>query len=138
MVGVDDAELKRLLEESHVIAVVGCSRSPGKAAHSVPRYLQEHGYGIIPVNPSADEILGEKSYPSLSDIEGEVDVVDVFRPSEEAYDIVNAALSMDPMPKAVWLQQGIVSEEAGKLAEENNIMFVQDRCMRAEHRRLFH
>lgn len=129
-----DAELREILQLDR-IAVVGCSTTEGKPAHDVPAYLQDQGYEIIPVNPFADEILGEEAYDSLSDVPGEIDIVDVFRPSDEAPEIVDAALERDDV-EVVWLQKGITHDEAGQRVEAEGLRFVQDRCMKIEHRRL--
>ncbi|MFW5919671.1 MAG: CoA-binding protein [Halanaeroarchaeum sp.] len=129
-----DAELEAILEKKR-IAVVGCSTTEGKAAHDVPKYLQENGYEIVPVNPFADEILGETASDSITDVPGEVDVVDVFRPSEEAPEILDAVLERDDQP-VFWLQLGIEHDEAIARAEEEGLTAVQDRCMKVEHERL--
>jgi len=118
---------KEILEQSDVIAVVGASRDPGKSAHSVPLQMQLHGWRIIPVNPFADELLGEKVYRTLGDIPEPVDIVDVFRPSDQAADVARQAAAIGA--KALWLQQGIVSEEARRIAEEAGMDFVQDHCI---------
>ncbi|WP_435363689.1 CoA-binding protein [Haloarchaeobius sp. DYHT-AS-18] len=129
-----DTTLREVLEYD-TIAVVGCSNSPGKAAHDIPKYLQSHGYRIVPVNPFADEILGEPTYDSLADVEAEIDVVDVFRPSEEVAGIVDEALARDDV-KVIWTQLGIRDDDAAKKAEDAGIQFVQDKCMKVEHARL--
>jgi len=129
-----DAGLREILE-FETIAVVGCSTSPGKAAHDVPRYLQEKGYEVIPVNPFADEILGGTTYDSLVGVPAEIDVVEVFRPSEEVAEIVDEALERDDV-EVVWLQEGITDDESGDRVEADGRRFVQDRCMKVEHRRL--
>jgi hypothetical protein len=126
---------KEILEKYNIVAVVGCSTNPEKPAHYVPKYLKEHGYRIIPVNPFAEEILGERAYPSLLDVPGEVEIVEVFRPADEAPEIVNQAVEKGA--KAVWLQEGIVSEEAAELARNAGIEFVMDRCMMLEHKKYF-
>jgi predicted CoA-binding protein len=130
----DDDELRSILEYDRV-AVVGCSSTPGKPAHDIPSYLDRQGYEIVPVNPYADEILGKEAYDSLDEVPGEIDVVEVFRPSEEAGGIVDAALDREDV-KAIWLQLGIRDDEAGARAEEAGKQFVQDRCMKPEHQRL--
>ncbi|MFW5911671.1 MAG: CoA-binding protein [Halolamina sp.] len=135
---ITDDGLRDLLEVD-TIAVVGCSTTPGKAAHDVPKYLQQHGYRIIPVNPFADEILGEKAYDSLADVEEAIDLVDVFRPSEETPGVVEDVIARHEEhgdAGAVWLQLGIESDEAAELAEEAGLRFVQDRCLKVEHERL--
>ena len=129
-----DAELREILGLQSV-AVVGCSSTPGKDAHEVPKYLHEHGYDVIPVNPSADEIFGRQAYDSLADVEEEIDVVDVFRPSEEVAGIVDAALDREDVC-VIWTQLGIRDDEAAERAEDAGKRVVQDRCMRIEHRRL--
>ncbi|MGB9732443.1 MAG: CoA-binding protein [Candidatus Micrarchaeia archaeon] len=120
-----------ILKNFHVIAVVGCSREEGKPSHDVPAYLQSVGYRIIPVNPYADTILGEKAYKSLLDIKEPVDVVDVFRPAKEALDIARQAAEIKA--KALWLQEGIFSSEAEAYAKEHGLLFVQNRCMMKSH-----
>ena len=129
-------EIVKILEESKVIAVVGASRNPSKAAHTIPKYLKDHGYTIIPVNPMAETILEEKVYPSLTKIPVQVDIVDIFRPSEDTPKVVEEAVKLKP--KLIWLQLGIVNEKAKEIAEKNGIPFVMDKCMKIEHMRLFH
>ena len=129
-----DADLRSILEHE-TIAVVGCSSTPGKAAHEVPAYLDRHGYDVIPVNPFADEIFGRRASDSLADVEAEVDVVCIFRPSEEVGDIVDEALERDDVD-AIWTQKGIRDDEAAERALEDGHAVVQDRCMKVEHRRL--
>ncbi|NLL42880.1 MAG: CoA-binding protein [Firmicutes bacterium] len=122
-------ELKR-------VAVVGLSKDPSKAAHSVPRYLQHHGYKIYPVNPfGGEELLGEKVYSSITEVEEPVDLVVVFRPSAEALPVVQDALTRDDI-QGVWLQEGITSSEAKQLVREKGLLFVEDKCMFKEHRKL--
>lgn len=130
-----DAELREVLELDR-IAVVGCSSTPGKAAHDVPKYLQEQGYRIVPVNPFAEEILGERAFDTLADVPETVDVVDVFRPSDEVAGIVDQAIARDDV-RAVWTQLDIVDDEAAARAEAAGLTVVQDRCMKVEHERLF-
>jgi predicted CoA-binding protein len=134
---VPEERIKEILEKSKVIAVVGASRTEGKPAHFVPAYLKSKGYKIIPINPFADEILGEKAYKSLLDIPPDVkiDVVDVFRPSEEVTKVVEEAIKRGV--KIVWLQSGIYNKEAVELAKKNNIEIIWDRCMMETHKRLF-
>ena len=134
----DDDGLRALLD-AETIAVVGCSTTEGKAAHDVPNYLQEHGYRIVPINPYADEILGERAYDSLADVEEEIDLVDVFRPSEKTPGVVEDVIARHEArgdAGAVWLQLGIESDDAAALAEEAGLEFVQDRCIKIEHDRL--
>ncbi|QZX98835.1 CoA-binding protein [Halobaculum rubrum] len=134
----DDDGLRELLSMDP-IAVVGCSSTPGKAAHDIPAYLQDHGYEVIPVNPYADEILGREAYDSLADVDEDIGVVDVFRPSEEVPDIVDDVLARhedrDDV-RGVWLQLGISDDEALARAEDAGLVTTQDRCMKVEHDRL--
>jgi len=129
-----DAELRELLGLRR-IAVVGCSSTPGKDAHTIPKYMQENGYEVFPVNPFADEILGEPASDSLSDVDETVDIVNVFRPSEEVGDIVDEALDRDDV-KVIWTQLGIKDDAAASRAEADGRHVVQDRCMKVEHQRL--
>ena len=134
----DDEGLDRLLD-AETIAVIGCSTTPGKAAHDVPAYLQRHGYRIVPVNPFADEILGEPAFDELADVEGDVDLVNVFRPSEEVPEILAAVRERHAArgdAAAAWLQLGISHDEAAAAAEADGIEVVQDKCMKVEHGRL--
>lgn len=121
---------QEILEQARVIAVVGASRDIGKAAYAVPRQLQLHGFRIIPVNPFAATILGETAYPNLAAIPVKVDLVNVFRPSREAAQVVREAIAIGA--PAVWLQQGIVSEEGRLIAEEAGVDYVEDRCSATE------
>jgi uncharacterized protein len=118
------------------IAVVGMSKNEGKAAHYVPKYLIDHGYSVIPVNPTVTEILGRKSYPTVSSIPDRVDVVDIFRRSEDVPTVVEDTLKKEGI-KVIWMQEGIYSKEAEDMAMEKDISAVYNRCMMAEHRRLF-
>ncbi|MFB6307813.1 MAG: CoA-binding protein [Haloarculaceae archaeon] len=130
-----DDELRTVLEHDSV-AVVGCSSTPGKDAHEIPKYLREHGYEVIPVNPFAEEIFGRRAYDSLSEIEETVDIVDVFRPSDEVAGIVDEALDRDDV-QVIWTQLGIRDDEAAERARDAGLTVVQDRCIKVEHRRLF-
>ena len=129
-----DEEIKQIFSLKK-IAVVGMSRHTTKAAHFVPKYLTEQGFDITPINPNTNEILGEKSYPSLSSIDHPIDVVDIFRPSEQVLPVVQDAIKLKP--KVIWLQEGIHNSEAEELARSNGIMVIFNRCMLAEHQRLF-
>ena len=134
----DDEGLDRLLD-ADTIAVVGCSTTAGKAAHDVPAYLQRHGYRIVPVNPFADEVLGEPASDELGDVDAEIDLVNVFRPSEEVPEILDAVRERHAArgdADAAWLQLGISHDEAAAAAEADGITVVQDRCMKIEHGRL--
>ena len=116
------------------VAVIGMSKTSSKAAHYVPKYLDDQGYIVTPVNPTADEILGKKSYASVSDIDGEIDIVDIFRPSDQVLPFVKEAIKKKP--KVIWLQEGIHNSEAEALARKEGIKVVFNRCMLAEHQRL--
>ena len=129
-----DADLRTVLDADR-IAVVGCSATPGKDAHDVPAFLQSQGYEIVPVNPTTDEVLGEPAFDSLADVPGHVDVVDVFRPSEEVPGIVDDALAHGDV-KTIWLQLGITDDDAVARAEAAGLTAVQDRCVRVEYERL--
>jgi uncharacterized protein len=123
-------DTKALLRRSKVIAVVGISRYIHKEAGRVPAQMQIAGYRIIPVNPYADVLLGEKVYRSLEDIPEPVDLVNVFRPSAETPDVVRQAVAIGA--KAIWLQLGISSEEAGRIAAEAGLDYVENRCIAVE------
>ena len=130
-----DNEIRKMYNFKN-IAVVGMSRDPVKAAHFVPKYMIERGYNIIPVNPSANEILGKRTYAKVSDIKSQVDMIDVFRPSEDVYSVVEDSVKK-PSVKVIWLQEGIHNAEAEKVALDNKINVVFNRCIMAEHMRLF-
>ena len=122
-----DPRLGEILEGSTTIAVVGASSNEKKAANRIPRWLQNAGFTVIPVNPNADEILGQKVYKSLADIPVPVDIVDVFRPSEEAADVAEQAAAIGA--KTLWLQLGITSEKASSIAANAGMNFVEDNCL---------
>ena len=121
---------QQILAEANVIAVVGASRSPMKPSHTVPLQMLRHGWRIIPVNPFADEIFGVKTVPTLADLDEPVDLVDIFRPSHDALEVVRQAIAIKA--PAVWLQSGIVSAEARRIATEAGIDYVEDRCLAVE------
>jgi len=127
-------DLRRIYADTKTIAVVGASPDPAKRAHVVPAYLQEQGYRIIPVNPNRDEVLGEKAYPTLLDIPEPVDLVEVFRPAEEAAGIAKDAVAIGA--DVLWLQVGIVSDEAAETAGEAGLAVVMDHCMGVMHAKL--
>ena len=129
-----DSHLRAILASVSTIAVVGCSRRPHKAAHAIPRELQAAGYRIVPVTPHGDELLGERVYPRLADVDVPVDLVDVFRPAADAPDVVRQAVEIGA--PAVWLQLGITSEEARTIAEDAGLAYVEDRCLGVDVRRL--
>lgn len=126
-----DELIERMLEETDTIATVGFSRSPGKQAHQVPRYLLEHGYSVIPVNPYADEILGQRAYPDIASIPQAVDMVQLFRPSDQVMPHVEAAIEAGA--RFIWMQAGIANEAAAAKARAAGLEVVMDRCMRVEH-----
>lgn len=129
-----DSEMKEILLSTRTIASVGLSSSMEKESYWIVSYLKEMGYRIIPVNPTAAEILGEKVYPSLSDIPDKVDVVQVFRKPEDVPPVVDEAIKIGA--KVVWMQEGISHEEAAQKARAAGLQVVMDACMRATHRRL--
>jgi predicted CoA-binding protein len=130
-----DEEIRKFYTLTN-IAVVGMSKNEGKAAHYVPKYLIDHGYNVFPVNPTATEILGRKSYPTVNSIPDRIDVVDIFRRSEDVPVVVEDTLKKEGI-QVIWMQEGIYNKEAEKMAKEKDISTVYNRCMMAEHRRLF-
>ncbi len=124
----------KILNEYRTIAVVGASPNPKRPSHQVASYLMEHGYHVTPVNPNAQEILGKTSYPDLSSIPEKVEVVDIFRRSEKVMPIVDEAIKIGA--KVVWMQEGIINEEAAAKAREAGLLVVMDKCMFKEHQRL--
>ena len=129
-----DDEIRDILRKYKTIAVIGMSKNPEKDAYSIPAYMKMKGYRIIPVNPTKDEILGEKSYKKLSDVPGEVDIVDVFRPSEDVPNYVEDVLAKKP--KVFWLQLGIENKVAEEKVASAGIKVVYNRCLMQEHKRL--
>jgi predicted CoA-binding protein len=129
-----DVIVERILSTYDTITVVGASAAPEKAAHSVPFHMQQNGWRIIPVNPHADKILGEPAYRTLAEVPEQVGLVDVFRPAEQTADIARQAVAAGAT--ALWLQLGIASEEARDIAELAGLMYVEDRCLIIEQRRL--
>jgi predicted CoA-binding protein len=113
------------------------SKNEEKPSHQVPKYLIEHGYNVIPVNPTLTEVLGRKSYPSIADIRERIDIVDVFRKSEDVPTVVDDVLKKKDGIKVLWMQLGIYNENAERKAKENGIDVVYNRCMMEEHKRLF-
>jgi predicted CoA-binding protein len=131
----NDAELKQIYRLKN-IAVVGMSKNAEKPANFVPKYLLEHGYNILPVNPTTQEIMGRKSYHSVAEIPDQVDIVDIFRKSEDVPAAVLDAIKK-PGIKVIWMQEGIYNEEAEAKAKAIGMDVVFNRCMMAEHERLF-
>jgi len=135
MASVDDiAGLRRILAQSRVIAVVGLSPNWYRPSFFAAKYMQEHGYRAIPVNPNASEILGEKCYPSIAAIPVPVDIVDCFRKPEEMPDLARAAVAKGA--KVFWMQLGLRNDEAAKIANDAGLDVVQNRCVKIEHARL--
>src|SRR4051812_18193922 len=126
-----DQQLKQLLADATTIAVVGASSNPDKASHGIMRKLQHAGYRVIPVNPKETDILGERSFPSLLDVPERIDIVDVFRRAEDTPSIADDAVTIGA--KALWLQTGIVSEDAAARAEKGGLVVVMDACIGATH-----
>jgi len=125
---------KEVLNSSRVVAVVGLSPKSERPSYKVASYLKEQGYRIIPVNPLVQEVLGEICYPDLSSISESVDVVDIFRSPEEVPAIVEKAIEIGA--KVVWMQLGVINEEAAARARDAGLLVVMDRCMRKEHEKL--
>jgi uncharacterized protein len=130
----NDKTMRDILLSTKTIASVGLSSNTEKESYWIVSYLKDQGYHIIPVNPTATEILGEKAYPDLESIPEKIDVVQVFRKSEDVPPIVDDAIKVGA--KVVWMQEGIVNEEAAQKAREAGMQVVMDACMRATHRRL--
>jgi predicted CoA-binding protein len=138
-----DETIKEILTTSRTIAVVGLSRDPSKPSYQIPEYLKNHGFHIVPVNPSIDTILGEKTYKSLlempPEIQRTIEVVEIFRPSADVPPIMEQAVKLKEIHgvlKVVWMQLGIVNEEAADMARKAGLTVVMDRCMMVEHKRL--
>jgi uncharacterized protein len=130
----DDQMMKDILVSAKTIASVGLSSNQEKESYWIVSYLKDQGYRIIPVNPTADEILGEKAYPDLESVPEKIDVVQVFRKPEDVPPVVDSAIKVGA--KAVWMQEGIVHEEAAQKARQAGLQVVMDACMRVTHRRL--
>ncbi|MGB6627214.1 MAG: CoA-binding protein [Nitrososphaeraceae archaeon] len=132
-----DSEIKRFYQFKN-IAVVGMSKNEEKPSHQVPKYLIEHGYNVIPINPTlTTEVLGRKPYPSIADVPEKIDVVDVFRKSEDIVDVIDDVINRKKNDiQVIWMQLGIYNEGAEKRAKENGIDVVYNRCMMEEHKRL--
>ena len=132
----EERELRSLLGEAHVVAVVGISSTPSRPSHEVAAYLQEHGYRIVPVNPNEEEVLGERAYASLLDVPHDlhVDVVDVFRRAEHTPEVARQAVAIGA--RVLWLQEGIVNEEAARVADEGGLEVIMGVCIRHVRERL--
>ena len=125
--------ISNILEDCHTIAVVGLSSSPSRASNGVAGYMRRVGYKVIPVNPNEEQVFGDKSYPSLADVPVKIDLVDIFRRSEEAGKAVDEAIKVGA--KAVWLQEGVIDQEAAERAQNAGLLVVMDRCWLKEHAR---
>lgn len=125
--------IETILDECRTIAVVGLSSSPSRASHGVAAYMRRHGYNVIPVNPNETEVFGSKSYPSLAEVPGKVELVDIFRRSGEAGAAVDDAIAVGA--KAVWLQEGVIDDAAAQRALDAGLLVVMDRCWLKEHAR---
>jgi predicted CoA-binding protein len=123
--------ISKILEDCRTIAVVGLSSNPGRASNGVAGYMKRQGYRVIPVNPNEEQVFGEKSYPSLADVPVKVDLVDIFRRSEEAGKAVDEAIEIGA--KAVWLQEGVIDHDAAKRAQDAGLLVVMDRCWLKDH-----
>ena len=141
---MSDNEIKEILTRYKTVAIVGLSQNPLKDSYRVAEYLKKHGFHIVPINPSSNQILGEKSYKSLIDMPADVqktlEIVDVFRPSEDVLPIVNQAIQLKKqygVPYVVWMQLGIINELAAEKARTVGLTVVMDKCMMQEHRRFF-
>ena len=128
-----DQQIREILSLTKV-AVIGMSKNSSKAAHYVPKYLVDNGYDVIPVNPTTDKILEKKCYSSISEVDEEIDIIDIFRPSDQVLPFIQEAIKKKP--KVIWLQEGIHNLEAEALATQAGIKVIFNRCMLAEHRRL--
>lgn len=130
----NDQMMKEILLSAKTIASVGLSSNPARESYGIVRYLKSQGYRIIPVNPTATEIMWEKSYPDLESVPEKIDVVQVFRKPEDVPPVVDGAIKVGA--KVVWMQEGIVNEEAAQKARDAGLQVVMDACMRATHQRL--
>jgi predicted CoA-binding protein len=125
--------ISRILEDCRTIAVVGLSSNPGRASNGVAGYMRRNGYRVIPVNPNEQQVFGEKAYPSLADVPDKIDLVDIFRRSEEAGQAVDEAIKVGA--RAVWLQEGVIDHAAARRAQEAGLLVVMDRCWLKDHAR---
>jgi predicted CoA-binding protein len=139
----DQDQIREILTKYKTIAVVGLSKEPEKDSHRVSAYMKQHGYRIIPINPYADEVLGEKSYKSLLDVPAQIqktiEIVDVFRPANDVPPIVDQAIQLKALygrPFVVWMQIGIVNEQAADAARKAGLIVIMDKCIMVEHERL--
>ena len=129
-----DDQLKHILKSTRTIASVGLSSNPGKESYGIAQYLKDHGYTVIPVNPTAKEIMGRQAYPDLGSIPGKVDVVQVFRKPEDVPAVVQQAIQI--AASVIWMQEEVINEDAARTAEVAGLQVVMNRCMRKTHIRL--
>lgn len=141
---LNDDDLRKILKKYKTVAVIGLSKDPSKDSHRVAEYLKNHGFRIVPINPSANEILDEKSYKNLLDMPVEIqkslEIVDIFRPSPEVLPIVEQVVHLKKshgVPYVVWMQLGIVDEQAAEIARRAGLTVLMNKCIMQEHRRLF-
>ena len=130
------ADITRLLKTTTSIAIVGLSPKENRPSNMVGRYLIDVGYTIYPVNPGQSEILGRTCYPDLAAIPDPVDIIDIFRKSEDVLPIVEQLIKLNPLPRALWMQQGIINEAAAELARRNGLFVVMDRCIKVDYHNL--
>jgi hypothetical protein len=131
---MNDDELRSILENATTIAVVGASNDPAKPSNRIPKYLLSVGFVVVPINPTATEVLGQLSYPTLNDVPISIDIVDVFRPGDEVPDIARSAVAIGA--RTLWLQVGVTSSDGKRIAEEAGLAFVEDRCIGETTRKL--
>lgn len=130
----DNQAIKQIIEECRTIAVVGLSSNPWRASNSVASYMKDKGYRVIPVNPNEQQVFGINAHPTLADIPDKVDLVDIFRKSEDAGQVVDEAIKIGA--KAVWLQEGVIDEAAARRAQEAGLLVVMNRCWLKEHMKI--
>ena len=134
-------EIKSILERYHTVAVVGLSKDSSKPSHRVARYLQAVGYRVIPVNPFLQTVLVEKAYASILDVPGPIDIVDIFRPSDQVLPIIEQAINLrmkSGYPHVIWMQEGITNDKAAQQAKQAGLTVIMDHCIKKEHQRLNH
>jgi predicted CoA-binding protein len=132
---LSDPQIRHILETAVTVAIVGLSDEPDRDSYRVAEYLQDHGYHIVPVNPTVESVLGQKSYARVTDIPGQIEIVDVFRKPDAVPPVVAEAI--EARARVVWLQPGVVNQEAAETAEAAGLQVVMDRCIKMEHQRLF-
>ncbi|HEY4613672.1 MAG TPA: CoA-binding protein [Bacteroidota bacterium] len=132
----DETTIKKILEESRTIAVVGASQKPWRDSNSIARFLARKGYTVYPVNPKYDEINGEKCYPDIKSVPANIDIVDVFRQPSAVPEIV--AQAIEAGAKAIWLQYGVIHEQAAEQAEKAGLRVIMDRCIAVDYRQFMH